>query len=364
MFAGLGPSISLGRVYEIPVKVHWSFSILILFIGYLAYLGRVPESERLWFFTSIFCLFLFVIMHELGHSLMGRYYGVKTRDIIIVPFGGIARLESLPERALHEMIVALAGPFVNLVLAVLIGAGLYITGNFEFDWYQIVKFTTGSDLVRSLFIMNVALVVFNLFPAFPMDGGRVLRSLLTILFDDREKATLWAMAVGSGLSVLMFGLGYYLGMIMLMIIALFVFLTARGELGQFRLSKKMNDTLVEEIMRKPSESLSISDTIEKADAIDDIDNFTVTDGVNGIVGVLPKQFVKEALKRGDDQATIDQYLSQAYGFVSAESNLKDAFHLMNDNGWALALINDSSGHIRGVIDRDMVVSFIKDKKKK
>lgn len=156
--------MNLGRIAGIPIRLHWSFFILMaVYAGSSLFTGGV--SELLSTLLVLGALFATVVLHELGHALAGRHYGIPTRSITLWPFGGIAAMEGMPTKPRQELVVALAGPAVNAVLAVLIGSLWLLLGG-------------GMGVLAILTAINVIMGVFNLTPAFPMDGGRVLRALL------------------------------------------------------------------------------------------------------------------------------------------------------------------------------------------
>ena len=169
-------SFTIARIFGSEVRIHVTFFLLLLYIGVAHFqAGGIPAAISGIIF--ILALFACVVAHEFGHALMARRYGIKTPDITLLPIGGLARLERMPEKPAQEIAVALAGPAVNLVIAavliLVLGAGV------DADALQALENPTVSFLAR-LATVNVFLVVFNLIPAFPMDGGRILRGLLAV----------------------------------------------------------------------------------------------------------------------------------------------------------------------------------------
>lgn len=188
-----------GTYFGIPVKIHWTFGYIIFYIIYSGYQDNLGLQGMLWFGLFILSLFLCVILHEYGHALTARRYGVHTADIILTPLGGIARLTKMPDKPVQELIVALAGPLVNVIIAGLLFVGLYF--GFEYNPFiidvDIAYNFTGNPggFFGMLMLTNIALVVFNLLPVFPMDGGRVLRSLIAMKAS-KVRATLIAARTG------------------------------------------------------------------------------------------------------------------------------------------------------------------------
>jgi Zn-dependent protease len=198
-------AIKVGRVFGIEIRVHWTFLLLPLYVMYMnREHGRIPMLLAAGLTLSIFFC---VLLHEYGHALTARAFGVQTRDIILTPIGGIARLERMPESPIQEIIVALAGPAVNVVIAFVILMSVLVSGlPLRLPTTPAIK--TGSEFVFSLLAGNIMLVVFNMVPAFPMDGGRVLRALLAIGMG-RLRATEIATTVGLFVAGLFFLLGVF-----------------------------------------------------------------------------------------------------------------------------------------------------------
>jgi len=207
----------LGTVFEIPIYLHWTFLLLLGFVAVsqLAASGSFVVAMSGVAFIAV--VFGCVVLHEFGHALTARRFGIATRDVTLLPIGGIARLDRMPNDPRQELWVALAGPAVNLAIAGLLGIWLFLTG----------PGLIGSSFAAKLLLVNIALVVFNMLPAFPMDGGRVLRALLARRIGHME-ATEVAARVGRGMAVV-FGLIGLVWSPMLILIALFVWFGAGQE---------------------------------------------------------------------------------------------------------------------------------------
>ena len=194
-------SLKVAQLFGIPVFIHWSFWLLFLFV---AYIGKTLPTIA-FLSGNVLALFVCVVLHEFGHALSARMYGVSTQDITILPIGGIARLDRMPEKPYQEFVVAIAGPAVNLVIAIILSLVLYFFYNFQFGIDELYDNKYGNTVpMHMLYILlysNIFLAVFNMAPAFPMDGGRVLRALLSIRLG-RAKATYIASRLGQIIAVL------------------------------------------------------------------------------------------------------------------------------------------------------------------
>jgi len=213
----------LGRIAGIDVYVHATFLILLAYVALPALLPGGSLASAADGIALVLMVFTFVVLHELGHDLVARRFGIATRDITLLPIGGVSRLERMPDDPRQELLVALAGPAVNAILA----AALYLCGRaLGSDAIDGRSMWEGGLLAR-LFWVNVSLAAFNLLPAFPMDGGRVFRSLLSLRMD-RVKATQIAARTGQVVAVLLAFVGLFENPFLLLI-ALFVWMGATQE---------------------------------------------------------------------------------------------------------------------------------------
>jgi Zn-dependent protease len=217
----------LGNAFGIGIYLHWTFFLLLA----LVFFGNLDagETAAVSALAMIGAVFACVVLHELGHALMARYYGIPTRDITLYPIGGVARLERMSERPWEEFWIALAGPAVNVAIAIVLALVLGFLGS---DVFYRSPFQSPqlSNFLAHLLGANVILVLFNLIPAFPMDGGRVLRALLASWLG-RVRATRIAAALGVAMAFVFFAIGLFDHTPMLMLIALFVYFAGQQELA-------------------------------------------------------------------------------------------------------------------------------------
>jgi Zn-dependent protease/CBS domain-containing protein len=218
-------SLRIGRVAGIDVYIHITFLLLLAWVGFMFYEASGRFVDVFKGMGVILALFGIVLLHELGHALAARRYGIGTRDITLLPIGGVARLERMPDDPKQELVVALAGPAVNIVLAVLFLGVVLVGGSVP----ALENVLDGSlSFLAYLFWANLFMAGFNLIPAFPMDGGRVLRALLALKLD-YAVATQIAANVGKVMAVLFAVWGVWGGNPMLFLIALFVWMGAGAE---------------------------------------------------------------------------------------------------------------------------------------
>ena len=237
----------MANLAGIGVYLHWSFWLLPAWILLSAGGGLAGAVGSVLF---VFAIFGCVVLHELGHALMARHYGIGTRDITLYPIGGVANLERMPRRPSQELAIALAGPAVNVVIAGTLFGTLLVAGvGAQGPSFSLV----GGSFLLNLLAVNVALVVFNMLPAFPMDGGRVLRAFLAMRMS-YLRATEIAVRVGQGVAIALGLLGLWTGGTLLFV-ALFVFLAARAELAMARRQETFGaSSVVDALHWQPSPS--------------------------------------------------------------------------------------------------------------
>jgi Zn-dependent protease/CBS domain-containing protein len=253
-------SWKIGTIAGIELRIHVTFLLLLGWVGASHWMNGKSIDAALGGVGFILALFGCVLLHELGHSLAARKYGIPTRDITLLPIGGVARLERMPEKPGQELWVALAGPAVNVVIA----AVLFVWLSLTHGWAPLGQLNVAAGpFVERLLIANVWLVLFNLIPAFPMDGGRVLRALLASRME-YVRATQIAAGVGQGLAFLFGFIGLFSNP-MLLFIALFVWIGASQEATATQMKAAMSGTPIQAAMLTDFRHLESGDTL--ADAV-------------------------------------------------------------------------------------------------
>jgi len=319
-------SLKLGKLLGIDVYLHFTFLLLLAFLGFYYWRATQNVEAALRGVAFIVALFGCVVLHELGHALMARRYGIKTRDITLLPIGGIARLEKMPEKPMQEFWVALAGPAVNVVIAAVLFVGLAATAGFT----PVEEISvTGGSFWQRLMVLNIFLVAFNLLPAFPMDGGRVLRALLAMRLG-RRRATALAANVGQGMAIL-FGLVGFLYNPFLIFIAIFVYLGAQAEAGMVEMQSALAGLRVRDAMMTRFRTLTAQDTLAKA--VEELlagsqQDFPVLEN-DQPVGILRRNDLVKALSKGRREAVVTEAMCRDCETVDEAAPLKGAVEAMH-----------------------------------
>lgn len=346
-------SFKLGRLLGIDVYVHFTFLLLLGFIGLAHWTaGRSLEAalSGVLFFAS---LFLCVLLHEYGHALAARRYGIGTRDITLLPIGGLARLERMPEKPMQELIVALAGPAVNVVIAGGLLAGLFLRNTWQLP--SAFSVTSGGFIER-LLMVNVFLVVFNILPALPLDGGRVLRSLLAMRME-YARATSIAAAIGKGMA-LIFGFVGLFSNPMLLLIALFVWIGATQEAAAAQMKSSFAGANVRDAMLTDFRALSPQDSLADATKLllaGSQTDFPVVDG-GRVVGILDHSALFQALRERGERALVGAVMRPQFVTLQAHQSLDEALAEVRAEG-ELTMAVSEDGRFVGLLTPENVGEF-------
>ena len=368
----MGSSLKIIRIRGIDVQVHWSF-VLILFYGAYIYsrdAGNVLSGAA-YGVIAILLLFVCVALHEFGHALTAKYFGVNVPHITLLPIGGVARLERMPRQPTQEFLIAIAGPAVNFALAllllpvVLIAVSLSIrAGTFSMSFWGLLRAVQSMSLIGLLLYlvgMNVMLGIFNLLPAFPMDGGRILRALLALRLR-YVQATRIAVLVGQGMAILFAIWGIFGGGIFLLLIAFFVYVGGRGELEAVQGRHILEDFSARQAVNKDAHVLYTSEPISRA--VNYImttyqGDFPVYDLGQNLVGVLTRPRLVATLRgQGQEGRIVDVMIPRAQVPVTtSETTLADVWEEMMKSGSRVIIVQDQ-GQFLGLITLDDISELI------
>ncbi len=344
-------SLKLFTVAGTTVRVHPTFFLLLAWIAAIHWFHGGPQAAVRGV-VFIVILFACVVLHEFGHIFAARRYDIRTPDVTILPIGGVASLERMPEKPAQEIAVALAGPAVNLAIAALLIALL----GADFDMGQLAQLENPrANLVASVAAANVALFLFNLIPAFPMDGGRVLRALIAIPLG-YARATQIAAAIGQVLAV---GLGFLglLGNPLLILIAIFIFLAASAEAGYVQARDLARGYLASHAMITTFEHLNPMSTADDAATLllrTTQQEFPVIDGAQRLRGVLTRQALIEALKDKGGAAPVLDIMSADVPTVAEKASLETVLHTLQQTRAPIVGVTDRDQRLLGYITSENI----------
>lgn len=348
----MGWSLTIGRIAGTDIRLHFTFLLFLAWIGIADYLqgGAAAAMDSIAFLLLVF---LCVTLHEFGHIAMARRFGISTPQVTLSPIGGIASMERMPEKPMQELLVALAGPLVNVVIALLlvIGFGITVSGMTGIDFEQ-------ATLAERLLIVNIMLVLFNMVPAFPMDGGRVLRAVLAMNMG-APRATAVAARIGQGFAFLFVLLGLFYNPI-LMFVGVFIYLAAASEEQTATFTGFASRLKVKDAMEPSPILLAADDPLSKAvDALlaSPQKEFPVVDGESRIVGLLDRDSMILGLRDKGASAAIGNAMRPSEPLFS-EQPLVDAFTRMRNAGARAEAVLDAGGRVVGILTQENVTEMM------
>jgi Zn-dependent protease/CBS domain-containing protein len=353
----MGGSIKVGRAFGIDVKVHWTFLLLLAFFGFTAYQNSGSLGSALVTVGVIVALFVCVLLHEYGHSLVAQRLGIEIADITILPIGGLARLKSLPEKPWDEVKIAIAGPLVNVVLApFFFGVALLLGGGLTMPPNILEGVQSAAQVFVYLGFINVALVVFNLIPAFPMDGGRVLRGLLATRLGP-VRATDISSAVGQFFAAAFFLIGLLSGNLLLALVAVFIFFGAGGEAQMVRQREQMRGLLVSDVMGSRRRTETVTPYHTFGQVLDMVihgyqEDFPVVDEEGNLVGMITRNEIMTAAHSPERYASVRDVMKTDFPTISPDADLfTDGARILQESGLrALPVVR--AGDLVGMLTMD------------
>lgn len=346
-------SLPVFRLAGIQLRIHITFLLLIAWLafGYYAQGGSAVAASRVIF---VLLLFLCVVLHEFGHAFAAKAFGINTPDITLLPIGGVARLERMPEEPVQELIIAVAGPLVNVVIAL----GLFVVGGAQALFNR--STVEGGGLIAQLLTINIMLVLFNLLPAFPMDGGRVLRALLATRMS-YARATQVAATVGQGFAFIFGFLGLFGPNPFLLFIALFVYIGASQEAALAQMKDVSRRFPVSSAMVREFRTLPENATLEEAvDALlaTSQHDFPVVDETGSVAGLLTRHDLIAALRKNDPGLRVGDVMRRDIPTVTTGTRFEDAFRIMQECNCPAVPVLDRMKRLVGLLTPENVTELM------
>ena len=348
-------SLKFGKLAGIDIFIHFTFFLLLAWVAFFQWKQGESVGAAVSGVVFILSIFACVVAHELGHALTARKYGIKTRDIILLPIGGVARLEKMPDKPVQELWVALAGPAVNVAIAAVLALFLLASGNFT-PVSQLSN--TSASFIERLMAVNIFLVLFNLIPAFPMDGGRVLRAILATQMA-YPRATQIAANLGQGIAVL-FGIVGFLYNPLLLLIAIFVWIGAGQETSMTRMKSALSGIPVSQAMLTEFKTIDSGDTLRRAMEMTlsgEQKDFPVLKN-GSIEGILTQTNLLAALSRHGQHLPVSDAMQQNYIPVDSLDKLEAAVKKLQDcKCQTLPVIREK--RLVGLLTKDNINEFMR-----
>jgi Zn-dependent protease/predicted transcriptional regulator len=348
-------SLKVGQLGGTVVYVHVTFFVLLAWIGVVGGLEQgslTAAAEAVGFTTTLFAC---VVLHEFGHAFMARRFGIRTRDIVLYPIGGVGRLERIPEVPSQEFLIALAGPAVSVGIAAALFAALRLQGSAP----QFEEFATGDvPFGERLMFINAGLAVFNLLPAFPMDGGRVLRALLAMRLD-YVRATELAARIGQAIAVVFAVVGALVNPL-LVIIGLFVWMGAAGEAGLAQLKRALRGAKVEAAMRTAFGEVTPDDALGRAAemAIRHAQSAFPVLSNGHVVGLLTRRDLVHCLSEDGADRHVSDVMHRTFETADASEALDAVFGRFQQEPDTTLLVMDH-GRLVGLVGLDEITNLLR-----
>jgi Zn-dependent protease/CBS domain-containing protein len=349
-------SFSIGRIAGTEIKVHVTFLLFVAWIALVEYQQAGPAAAVATT-LFLFAVFLCIVLHEFGHILMARRFGVRTPDVILLPIGGVARLERIPDEPKQELLIAIAGPLVTLAIAVLLYLLIVVSG----DQPSFRDPTTGDvSFLERLMAVNTYLLLFNLIPAFPMDGGRVLRALLAsrmgLLRGTRAAATLGqTLAVVGGLYGLTRPAPF------LVLIAFFVFLGANAEAAAVETRAAGEGLRVQQMMVTDFRTIPVYARLGQAVELllsGEQREFPVVDNSGRVLGILTRDNLIRGLSQRGADSPVSEAMTADVPTVSPTLGFQEALERLRSSKLPALPVVDASGSLMGLLTLDNVTDLL------
>ena len=357
-------SFQLARISGINIKIHVTF-FLILILGGLQWAGNTPNSIEGFLFGVVLMIALFVCvtLHELGHSVVAQRFGIPVTEITLLPLGGVAQLSKNPEKPLHELLIAAAGPLVNVLIALILllitgGSGALTVLGGRGELLNQLNDTTPRTLLLWLLGANVSLFLFNLIPAFPLDGGRILRALLAMGLG-YPRATRIATVVGQAIAIALGVYGIMSGNFILVLIAVFVFFGANQENTVAQSKTVLTTQKVGDAYNKNALTLQIGDRVSKV--VDYIltsyqPDFAVMQGSNPI-GIVRREDVLRSLALQPNDTYVTEIMHRDFLRIDAGQSLDAVREFLAEKGGRIVAVFNGNQYLGLISSEDLSEAF-------
>jgi Zn-dependent protease/CBS domain-containing protein len=334
----MGGSFKIGRFSGIDVRVHWTFFLLLAFFAFLGYQASGSAVGALTAIVTIVALFFCVLLHEFGHSLVAQRLGIEIHSITLLPLGGVSNLESLPEKPADEVKITIAGPLVNVVLApIFFGVGLLFGAVPRMPADLFMGIGSVGQFFFYLGYLNIVLAVFNLIPAFPLDGGRILRALLATRLG-ALRATDISSAVGQFFAVAFFLIGLISGDLLLALVAVFIYFGATGEAQMVRQQEKTRGLRVSDVMGTKPRTETVTPSHTFGQVLDSVihgyqEDFPVVDESGKLLGMLTRDEIMTAAHSPERYSSVRDLMKTNVPTISSQADLfEEGLRILQQSG--------------------------------
>ncbi len=341
-------SFKVGSIFGVPLNVHITFILLLILVYFVG--GSVIGAGGFQGVIFIVLVFASVVFHELSHSIVAKHYGIKVEDITLLPIGGVARMVDTPEKPVQEIVIAAAGPAASFLLAFM----LWFVADIFGSGVTITDMSIQGGLLAELTAVNFVLAVFNLLPAFPMDGGRILRGLIALYLSPYQ-ATRIAVGIGQMFAIAMFFLGILSGNFFMILIALFVYLGAETEERQMGImvalgGSKALDAMISELHTLKPEQTVVDAAVRFCKGFQS--DFPVVDD-RRLIGLVTREAIVDTLHKKGPSAMVSDIMVRDFPVANEQTPLTEVLRKMqSSNSKAVPILNH--GELKGLITLEQI----------
>jgi Zn-dependent protease len=341
----------------ISIYVHWTFLLLFGWVLLINGASGNNIEQLTWSLLFIGAVFACITLHELGHALMAGRFGIKAKNIILLPIGGIASIEKFPDNPRQELLISLAGPMVNIIIAIVLWL-LLLPGTSFWDKPQDMSIMHGHDFVKNLQIVNIGLAVFNLIPAFPMDGGRILRALLGFKLNYIQATTI-AATIGKITAIVLFSLGILFFNPILAFIGIFIFFAAGTEEYYLRLKSLVKGIRLNEVLMYDYNSLQANASVQAAAGILESNHskyFVLMEGTNPVGSINRLEIIKAIADRKYSEP-LKNLVKEELEYLDGHKEIDTVLEKLGQNDERIFPVIDNSNFI-GVVNLNHIIEYL------
>jgi len=350
-------AIRIISIKGIKILVHWTFLLLVGWVALANARWGGSIEQLFWSILFIAAVFACVTLHELGHALTAARFGIKAKNIVLLPIGGIASIEKFPDNPRQELSISIAGPLVSIGIALVLWL-IFSPGTSFWAVPQDPSITHGHDFIYNLRIVNIGLALFNLIPAFPMDGGRILRALLGFKLN-YIKATSIAATVGKVIAVMFIGLGILMVNPFLPLIGLFIIFSASTEEYYLRLRSLVKGIKLNEVLMYDYNSLQANMTVQEAVNMLDANHakyFVLLDGVNPI-GIINRLEIMKAVAEMKYNELLKNLVQNELEYFEANNDVEGVLEKLAGNDERIFPVMQNS-QLKGVVNLNHIIEYL------
>lgn len=351
-------SLKIFFIKGIPIQLHWTFLVFIAWVILMLVIAREPLNIAFVSIGELLAVFLCVLLHELGHALAAQFYQVPIREIQLLPIGGLTFFEKQPALPRQEIIISMAGPLVNVIIALLM-IPLLPTGTVFWKLTEIAGNVHPANFFHFLYNINVILALLNLLPILPLDGGKILKGILALILKPYT-AFRAILSISRVMSLVLTIVGLITGNLLLIIYGCFLLLMSTVEKNNYLLASLLRDETISDVISQDFKTIHAAATRQEIlDTLcSDNDRYYVLTDNGEMIGVLDKETILRALMNREEKMVLKKLIIPDLSFLSADSKLTDVWSRLPARADLIMPVMTANKKMIGVTSRDHIISFL------